>query len=99
MVEVRYLVAADKFIMSLESRYQSAITADRDQIAEMGFKAPVSAKSITGKSPMWEVKNGGYRTFFFIDNRVLWVLHSCKKQDQKHGMRLATERMKTLRGR
>ena len=99
MGEIRYLAAADKFISSLEARHRARILADIELISRLGFRAPVSVRTITGHSPMWEVKNGDYRTFFFIDDGVMWILHACKKQDQRHGITAAAERMKALRGR
>jgi phage-related protein len=46
-----------------------------------------------------EIKNGGYRTFFFVDRGELWVLHCCRKQDQRHGIEVASERMKQVQER
>ena len=98
-VAIRYFVAADKFISSLESRFRAAIRADIELVAELGLRAPVSARTISGNSPMWEIKNGDYRTFFVIDDGVMWILHACKKQDQRHGIGVAADRMRAVRGR
>ena len=99
MVEIRYLVAADKSIAELGAKYRAAIRADLEIVARAGMRAPVSVKTITGHSPMWELKNGDYRTFFMIDDGVLWVLAVCKKQDQRRTIHVAADRMKALRGR
>lgn len=98
-MEVRYLQAADRFIGKLEARHRAAILADIELVAQGGLTAPVSLRTITGHSPMWELKNGDYRTFFFIDSDAMWILHTCKKQDQRHGIDLAAQRMKAIRGR
>ena len=66
-------------------------------LAEHGDNAPVSRKPVKGCSPMRQLTTGGYRTFYYIADNTVVVLHVCKKQDQKHGIQLAYRRMKELR--
>jgi phage-related protein len=86
-------------IEALDERYRAAILTDIERVAEYAFKAPVSMGSIKGHSPLMEIKNGGYRTFFVVDRNELWVLHCCKKQDQRRGIEIASERMKLVQER
>ncbi len=65
-------------------------------MAEHGIKAPASIRSITGHAPMMEIRTGGYRTFFVVDRGEMWVLNCCKKQDQRHGIGIAADRMKLV---
>lgn len=72
--------------------------ADVLRVAEMGRAAPVSVKAITGRPGLLEIRTRGFRTFFTLGpGAVRWVLHACRKQDQRHGIELAVERMGKLR--
>ena len=68
-----------------------------DTVAEHGAKAPVSMKPVTGRSPMWEIRTGGYRIFYYFAEDMVVVLHVCKKQDQRRGIEIAGKRMNELR--
>ncbi len=85
-----------EFIETLEARFRAAILSDIERVAGYGFKAPVSMKSIKGHTPMMEIRNGGYRTFFVVDRGEMWILHCCKKQDQRPGIEVASDRMKLV---
>ena len=87
-----------EFIAALPKKLQAAIHGDLETVATMGLRAPVSLKTITGHAPMWEIRNGPYRTFFVVDGGRLWVLGCCKKEEQRRAITLAAERMKTIRG-
>lgn len=99
MADVRYLDVADRFISRLEPRFKAAIMADVEIVAQMGMRAPVSVKTITGSSPLCEIRNGQYRTFFFFDSGAMWIVAACKKQDQKRTIEIANKRMREIRGR
>jgi phage-related protein len=83
-------------IEQLPARFQAAIYSDIERVAEYGFKAPVSVRSIKGHSPLFEIRTGGYRTFFVVDRNEMWVLHCCKKDDQRRGIEMADERMRLV---
>ncbi len=88
-----------KALEDIEDRFRAAILSDVERIAEYGLKAPVSLRSIKGHSPLMEIRNGIYRTFFVVDRNEMWVLHCCRKQDQRHGIEVASERMKLAQER
>ena len=48
---------------------------------------------------MMEIRTDDYRTFFVVDRSEMWVLHCCKKQDQRRGIGVAAERMRLVLGR
>jgi phage-related protein len=85
------------FIARLAEPFRGSIRADIHTLAEHGDNAPVSRKPVKGCSPMRQLTTGGYRTFYYIADNTVVVLHVCKKQDQKHGIQLAYRRMKELR--
>jgi hypothetical protein len=82
-----------KFIESIAPKFRAAIISDVERVAEYGFKAPVSIKSINGHAPMFEIRTGDYRTLLVADRQELWVLNCCKKQDQRAAIEVASERM------
>jgi hypothetical protein len=75
---------------------RAAMVSDIERVAEYGFKSPVSIKSIKGHSPLIEIRTRGYRTFFVVDRNEMWILHCCKKDDQRRGIELASERMRMV---
>ncbi len=83
-------------IVVLPAKLRAAIIADIGLVAEYGFKAPVSVRSITGHTPMHEIRTGQYRTFFAVDRNEMWILACCKKQDQRRTIEQAAERMKLV---
>ncbi len=106
MLEIRYFALEGQetspvveFIESLEARFRAAIISDIERVAEYGFKAPVSLKSIKGHTPMIEIRNGNYRTLFVVDRGEMWILNCCKKQDQRAAIMVAAERMKLVQER
>lgn len=88
---------AEDFIDGLPIEERAAIRNDIHVVAEYGRNAPASVKTITAHSPLREIRTLGYRTFFFVQKDLLIVLHCCKKQDQAHGIKLASKRMRELR--
>jgi len=87
------------FVMGLPAKFRAAIVEDIERVAQLGLGATVSLRPITGFSPLWEIRVGDYRIFFVQDRGEMWVLHGCKKQDQKRAIRVAAERMKLVRER
>lgn len=83
-------------IEAIPPRDRAAIVSDIERVADSGFKAPVSIRSIKGHSPLCEIRTRGFRTFFVVDRNELWVLHCCKKDDQRRGIELADERMRMV---
>lgn len=81
---------------AIPARFRAAIVSDIERVAEYGFKAPVSVKSIKGHSPMIEIRTGGYRTFFVVDRNEMWILACCKKQDQRRTIDVAQDRMRLV---
>lgn len=45
---------------------------------------------------MFEIRTGGYRTFFVVDRDAMWILHCCKKDDQRRGIDVADDRMRMV---
>ena len=84
---------ADDAIMALPARFRAAIRSDIEAVAEYGIKALASIRSITGQRPMMEIRTGQYRTLFVVDRGELWILGCVKKQDQRHAIEVAAERM------
>ncbi len=85
------------FLVDLPAADRACILADVIRVAEMGRYAPVSIKAIAGRRGLREIRTRGFRTFFSVDSRaVLWVLHVCRKQDQRHGIEMAAMRMASL---
>jgi phage-related protein len=88
---------AREAVDAVPERFGAAIYLDLEVIAEhVAADAPASVKSITGHTPLKEIRTGGYRAFFVVDRGELWVLHCCKKQDQRRGIELAAQRMKLV---
>jgi hypothetical protein len=85
------------FIDALSEPYRGAIRADIHVVAEHGRDAPASMKPIKGHSPLWEIRTLDYRTFYYFEGDMLVVLHVCKKQDQKRGIKIAARRLRELR--
>lgn len=84
------------FLRALPERERAAIMSDLQAITVDGDRAPVSRRTIKGHAPMWELKTWGFRAFCIGHRGTLWVLHVCKKQDQRHGIELAAKRMKEV---
>jgi hypothetical protein len=87
-----------EFLEALHAGDRACIMADVLRVAEMGRAAPVSVKSITGRSGLLEIRTRGFRTFFVVGpGAAMWVLHVCRKQDQWHGIEMSVARMRKLR--
>lgn len=86
------------FLDGLPAHARAYIMGDVDLVARYGREAPVSVKAIRGTENrgMFEIRTGGYRTFYCLREGVMWVLHGCKKQDQAAGIAVARERMKRV---
>lgn len=53
-------------------------------------------RAIKGHRPLYEIRTGGYRTFCVDVEDTTWVLHICKKQDQRRGIEVASKRMERI---
>ncbi len=101
-MEVRYYrtdagrSAPETFLASLAPRFALSIATDLSFMEKHGDSAPISKRPVTGYSPLWEVRTGGYRTIFARLGDVYWVLHMCKKQDEKRGYDTAWKRYQLL---
>ena len=85
------------FLASLPAADRASILADILGVAEHGRNAPVSVKAIKGVRGLLEIRTRGFRTFYAArSGTTLWVLHACRKQDQWHGIEVATARLKRL---
>ncbi len=90
---------AQDFVDKLDNQsYAAQIRADIHEVAQRQRKAAASIKPVTAYSPMWEIRTGNYRTFFYFAaaEDMVVVLHTCKKEDQKQGIKLAYKRMMEL---
>ena len=86
-----------EFLEGLQLADRACIMADVLRVAEMGRAAPVSVKAITGRPGLLEIRTRGFRTFFTLGpGAVMWILHACRKQGQRHGIEMAVERMRKL---
>ena len=87
-----------EFLDSLPVRDRAQIVADVAALKDYGLQAPISMKSIKGRPNrgLFEIRTGGFRTFFCQKSGILWILHVCKKQDQDAGIDAACARMKKL---
>lgn len=86
-----------EFVDALADRKMAAqIVADITAYAA-GTSA-TDSKAINGYAPMFELRTGGYRILAARDGDTIWILHVCKKQDQKRGIRAAAKRMKLILG-
>jgi phage-related protein len=86
-----------EFLTALSAADRASIMADILRVAEHGRNAPVSVKQIKGTRGLLEIRTRGFRTFYVTrSGATLWVLHACKKQDQWHGIEVASIRMKKL---
>lgn len=86
------------FLGALQVRDRAQVVADVMALRDHGLQAPISMKSIKGKPNrgLFEIRTGGFRTFFCQKGGVVWILHVCKKQDQDAGIEAARARMKRL---
>jgi hypothetical protein len=102
-VDIRYFIAGSgrnptlEFIVDLPADLAAEVQADIAEVGEHPEDPAVVWRWITGASPMREIKTRDYRTFFFIEAGIVWVINCCKKQDQEHAIEVARERMKELR--
>lgn len=71
------------FIDDLEADDAAAIVSDIDALARYGRNAPIQLR---------------VRTFFVQRQDSFWILHVCKKQDQRRGIEAAAKRMEKLPG-
>ena len=87
---------ARDFIEGLPARVAALIYADIAAFSRHGGRAPVSWRWIRNHIPMRELRTGGYRTLFSVVEGRMWVLETCKKQDQAAAIERAAARMKEL---
>src|SRR5574341_437963 len=87
-----------EFLDGLPAHDRACVMGDVELVARHGRTAPVSVKAIKGAKNrgMFEIRTGGYRTFYCMEAGVMWLLHGCKKQDQIAGIDVARERMKRV---
>jgi hypothetical protein len=88
-----------EFLDGLPAHIRACVMGDVELVVRHGRAAPVSVKAIKGAQNrgVYEIRTGGYRTFFCVEAGVMWLLHGCKKQDQQAGIDVAGERMRRLR--
>lgn len=86
------------FLDGLQAAQRAAIMSDVQLVGEHGRLAPVSMKPFKGPRNRghFEIRTGGYRTFYAIVGEVMWLLHACRKQDQVAGIAVARERMRRV---
>jgi phage-related protein len=102
--EVRFFATAagrcpaTEFLDALPGRDRAQIVADIMAFRDHGLQAPISMKPIKGRQNrgLFEIRTGGFRTFFCQKGGVVWILHVCKKQYQDAGIDAARARMKKL---
>jgi len=87
---------SEAFLGSLAPKFSVSIAADLALMEKHGDLAPISKRPVTGYLPLWELRTGGYRTIFVRVGEVYWVLHICKKQDEKRGYDTAWKRYQQL---
>jgi len=87
-----------EFLDALPGRDRAQIVADIMAFRDHGLQAPISMRAIKGRQNrgMFEIRTGGFRTFFCQRGGVAWILHVCKKRDQDAGIDAARGRMKKL---
>ncbi len=86
-----------EFLDELPVADSAAIIADIVAFSTYGDKAPISMKPIKGHKGLWEIRTRGYRTFYAVVEGTMWVLHVCRKQDQRRGIDVAVGRLKKIR--
>jgi putative component of toxin-antitoxin plasmid stabilization module len=102
-MDVRYYVTdagrcpIGDFLAALPDHLRGQIQADLTLLGREGERAPISKKTVKGRRPMWELRIGGYRVFFFRAGDVFWILGGCKKQDQAREIAASAQRMKQVR--
>jgi phage-related protein len=63
------------------------------------LRAPLATRAIKGRANrgLVEIKTRGYRTFYCVKRGpIIWVLHACRKGEQKRGIEVARARMDAL---
>ena len=88
---------ARDFIEDLPAQMAALIYADIATFAKHGDRAPVSWKWIKGHHPMQELRTGAYRTLFVVIDGRMWILETCKKQNQPAAIERAAARLKEPR--
>lgn len=87
------------FLHSLPARDAAYIQADIVRVAEAdGRPTVVSVKPIKGGDGVCEIRTFGYRALYIVMGREIWLLHVCRKQDQRRGIELAKQRARELKG-
>jgi hypothetical protein len=86
------------FVLSLPERDQALIFADLEALKMDGPRAPLATRAIKGRANrgLVEIKTHGFRTFYCVKRGVVWVLHACRKGEQKRGIEAARARMDAL---
>jgi hypothetical protein len=87
------------FIESLPDRDQALILADLEALRRDGLRAPIAWRAIKGRANrgLMEIKTHGFRTFYCVKRGpVVWVLHACRKGEQKRGIEAARARMASM---
>jgi hypothetical protein len=86
-----------EFLDELPVADSAAIVADIVAFSTHAEKAPISMKPIKGHKGLWEIRTRGLRTLYALEEGTMWVLHVCRKQDQRRGIDVAAERLKKIR--
>jgi len=89
----------ENFFDGIPASFRALVLGDVALVAEHGRQAPVSVKAINGphNRGLFEIRTGGYRTFYYVVGGVMWILHGCKKQDQAAEIEVARERIEKVR--
>jgi hypothetical protein len=72
-------------IEAIPARDRAAIISDVERVADSGFKAPVSIRSIKGHSPLLEIRTRGFRTFFVVDRNEMWFSTAARRTTNAAG--------------
>lgn len=89
-----------EFLDALPEKQAAQIVADLHVLGRDGVRhAPISKRPIKGRSPMWELRIGGYRVLFVEAAGKIVILAGCKKGDQDAAIKAAAKRMDALRER
>lgn len=104
MLEVRFFETAagnsqaQDFLDDLREKDRAYIVGDIAALRDYGIRAPISTRRIKGNNNrgMSEIRTGNFRIFYCFKRGAIWILHVCKKEDQRAGIDAARQRMQQL---
>jgi hypothetical protein len=85
------------FLDGLPAKDAAYILADIQAFCIHGVRAPISTRSIRDHAGLWEIRTGGFRTFYGVMRDTVWIRHICGKADQDRGIDLAAKRLKEIK--